>query len=146
METWICSVPPSTTTRVVCPYVFAGVFLRRAADMFFQVFNAGFCATAFHLPARSFVSHRLAYQTLVDGPNDGLLHNAWIVSWWLPRCPCGRAAPDADALKHQSIFGVCENDVVKNETENGVDIGMKMENRCLQRAQKPKWKIERRAM
>ena len=79
-----------------------------------------------------FVSHGLAYQALVDGSRDGLLHNAWIASWWLPRRPCGRSAPDADALKHHSIFGVCENDVVKN----GMDIGAKMEKIGVRRGSK----------
>ena len=104
------------------------------------------CATAFHLPARSFASHRLASQTLVDELNDGFLQKAGIAFWWLPRCSCGRSAPDADVLKHQSILQVCESDVVKNETKNGVDIALKMKNRCAQRIQKPKWKIERRTM
>ena len=93
-----------------------------------------------------FVSHKIAYQTLVDGSNDGLLHNFWIASRWLSRCPCDRSAPDADALKHHSIFGVCRSDVVKNEIRNGVDIGMKIETRCAQRIQKSEWKTVRRTM
>ena len=47
METWICSVPPSTTTSVICPYVFAGVFLRRAADMFFHAATLDFVPQLF---------------------------------------------------------------------------------------------------
>ena len=47
METWICSVPPSTTTSIVCRYVFAGVFLRRAADMFVHVATLDFVPQLF---------------------------------------------------------------------------------------------------